>query len=147
MEELQRGRLTVSRGIVRCGPIRVVSVNYFGIQIGTSLGRELPYVALSLCLTAPLRYVEFPNTARPHGPPERITTRLLLRERPGLEVLLEGRHVAKHGSGFHRNGWRLPPRGGDGGGSRSRHARDGFLRRFRLLVLFMMLLVPDLVLT
>ena len=65
VEELQRGRLTVMRGIVRCGISLVVSVTYVGIQIGTSLGRELPYVALSLCPTAPWGISKHSTTARP----------------------------------------------------------------------------------
>ena len=65
VEELQRGRLTVMRGIVRCGISLVVSVTYVGIQIGTSLGRELPYVALSLYPTALWGMSKHSTAARP----------------------------------------------------------------------------------
>ena len=65
VEELQCGRLAVIRGIVRCGPSLVEAVTYVGIQIGTSLGRELPCVALSLCPTALWGMSKHSTAARP----------------------------------------------------------------------------------
>ena len=107
-------------------------------SVPASAGSSHTWRSHTLPPTAPRGISQHRTAARPYGRP--------LREQPGLEVLLEGRHVAISGSLMQRNGWRLPPRrgGGDGGGGRSRrHARlrDAFLCRFCLLVLFMVLLV------
>ena len=154
VEELQRRHVALPGGEVRCGPSVKVQC---GIQVGPGLGRESSAFCLAYNTHTHLQDSAYQQriSCAPHSQsdPDHITT-CLLREQPqklGLTVLREGRHVAINGSPYQRDGRRLPPRhgGGDGGGGRSRQAclRDGFPCRFRIFVLFIVLLVPDLVLT
>ncbi|CAE7887685.1 Dapk1, partial [Symbiodinium necroappetens] len=101
VKELQRRCVAVMRGIVRRGPSRPIAVTSLAFKSEPASAGNFHTWPSHF---APLHDVELPNTARPHGPPERSNTRLLLREQPDLAVLREGRHVTILGSRYQRNG-------------------------------------------